>query len=203
MTEKKPMNRRAFCKAGALAATGLGLSGATSFALASQTADSSHTLSGESDMTASYEIINAVQGFFESSDNNQRATTESLMSTPFHLDYSSFGAGPAADLNPADILNGWSQFLPGFDHTHHQLSPMVLEITGDTAKARVYVTATHFIAEAEGGELWTVYGSYDIGLKKTETGWILSGLVFHYKFQSGNGTLPALAQARAAEKSKK
>lgn len=144
------------------------------------------------------DIRNAVLGFFEAVDDRNWARAENLMRAPFHLDYSSYGAGPAADLEPAAILDGWKGILPGFDATHHQLGPLIAEVDGARASARAYVTALHFIEGAEGGQTWTVVGTYDIALDQTDDLWRLSSLTFSFKFQDGNLYLPKTAQERAA-----
>ena len=143
------------------------------------------------------DIANAVQRFFAAIDALDWGAAEALMTNPFHLDYSAFGAPEGSDLAPADILAGWKCMLPGFDSTHHQLGPLDIEQDGGKATARPYVTATHRIADAAGGELWTVYGSYILTLIN-DSGWKLSGNTFLFKFQNGNAGLPALAQERAA-----
>lgn len=142
-------------------------------------------------------IANAVQRFFASVDNRDWDAAQGLMTAPFHLDYSSFGAGPGADLNPVDIITGWNGVLPGFDHTQHHLSPLDIEQDGDTATVKASVIATHQIAEAEGGETWTVYGNYVLRLV-INGGWKLSSNTFQFKFLTGNTELPALAQSRAS-----
>lgn len=143
-------------------------------------------------------ISNAVIRFFAGVDGRNWASVEALMQAPFHLDYSSFGAGPAADLAPSDIIKGWQGILPGFDATQHHLGPLDITEDGETAQVKASVIASHHIAEAEGGELWVVHGDYDIELAKADEGWILTSLTFQFKFLSGNGDLPALAQQKAA-----
>lgn len=144
------------------------------------------------------DIQNAVLGFFEAVDHRDWARAENLMRAPFHLDYSSFGAGPAADLEPTVILEGWKGILPGFDATHHQLGPLFAEVDGARARVRAYVTALHFLGGAEGGQIWTVVGTYDIALEQAGDLWRLSGLTFNFKFQDGNLQLPKTAHERAA-----
>lgn len=143
------------------------------------------------------DITNVVQRFFAAVDARDWTAARNLMTSPFHLDYSSFGAGPAADLDPAEILTSWKAILPGFDATHHQLSPLEIQVGGNHATVRACVTATHQIAEAEGGELWSVYGNYVLTLVN-ENGWKLTSNTFHFKFLTGNVELPVQAQARLA-----
>ncbi|WP_082025202.1 nuclear transport factor 2 family protein [Ruegeria sp. ANG-R] len=143
------------------------------------------------------DISNTVQRFFAAVDGRDWDEAEALMTNPFYLDYSSFGAPEGAELAPSDILTGWQAMLPGFDHTHHQLGPLDITQNGNSATVRAYVTATHHIAGAEGGELWIVYGSYVLTLVN-DGGWKLSGNTFTFKFLDGNSNLPAMAQERAA-----
>ncbi|MBE1284167.1 MAG: nuclear transport factor 2 family protein [Rhodobacteraceae bacterium] len=143
------------------------------------------------------DIKNTVQSFFAAIDARDWAHAQELMTDPFHLDYSSFGAGPGKDLDPADILNGWKAILPGFDVTQHHLGPFNIDTHGDTATVRASVIATHQIAGAQGGEIWTVYGDYTLKLVRN-TGWKLSANRFNFRFLTGNGELPARAQARCA-----
>ncbi|MEM9629746.1 MAG: nuclear transport factor 2 family protein [Pseudomonadota bacterium] len=143
------------------------------------------------------DITNAVVRFFEAVDNRDWVAAKALMNDPIHLDYSSYGAGPAAELRPSDILHGWQQVLPGFDATQHQLGPLIIETEGPEAHVRANVTATHQIAAVTGGELWTVFGSYEIGLTQTADMWRISSLTFLFKYQGGNTELPELAQKRA------
>ncbi len=146
----------------------------------------------------SQEIANTVVRFFRAIDNRDWAAAEALMTNPYHLDYASFGAGEAADLSPREILSGWKGLLPGFDHTHHQIGNLEIEDDGDRATARCYVTATHVIADAMGGSVWTVVGRYSLSLRRDEM-WRLNGTVFHFKYQDGNTGLPALASERASQ----
>jgi hypothetical protein len=144
----------------------------------------------------SQEIANCVQRFFAAVDARNWDSAHALMTNPFHLDYSSFGAGPGADLDPADILAGWKAMLPGFDATQHHLGPLDIAVEADRATVCATVIATHLIEGAEGGEVWTVHGDYVLELVD-DGGWKLASNRFNFKFMTGNTGLPALAQARA------
>lgn len=144
------------------------------------------------------EITNTVQRFFAAVDGRDWGTARALMTDPFQLDYSSFGGGPAADLDPGQILDGWKGLLPGFDATQHHLGPLEIEVDGDAARVSATVIATHVIVGAEGGETWTVHGHYRLTLHR-DAGWKLAANVFVFDFVTRNGGLPTIAQARVAE----
>jgi len=143
------------------------------------------------------EITNTVQRFFACVDGRDWDGARALMTAPFHLDYSSFGAGPGADIDPGDILNGWKAMLPGFDATQHHLGALDIVVEGEFATVKTTVIATHYIADAEGGALWTVHGSYVLKLVRDDA-WRLSANTFNFAFVTGNTALPALAQERAS-----
>lgn len=147
----------------------------------------------DEDTATSYvEISNVISRYFVAVDERNWEGAKSLMTNPFHLDYSSFGAGDPADLDPAEILKNWAAFLPGFDATHHQIGTVDIEVDGETAKAKLYGTATHIIDD----RIWTVVGTYNQTLLKTSEGWKLSGTQFVFKYQSGDTNLPVEAQKR-------
>lgn len=149
----------------------------------------------ENKMEVHTEIQNVVSRFYTAVDKRDWGGATSLMTDPFHLDYSSFGGGEPADLNPEVIINGWKSILPGFEHTHHQLGNIDIVVEGDFAVVRCYVTATHVI----GDQVWTVVGRYHNTLVVEDAVWKLSGSRFIFKYQTGAIDLPQMAQSLVAE----
>ena len=142
------------------------------------------------------EVANTVARYFARVDQRDWDGTQALMTNPFHLDYASFGGGDPTYLNPSDILAAWSGILPGFDHTHHQIGNLDIQIYGDSARVSCYVTAFHSIDE----RVWTVVGTYNIPLVRNGVGWKLTGIQFLYKYQTGATDLPAEAKQRVAKR---
>lgn len=140
------------------------------------------------------EVANCIARYFAAVDERNWERVAELMTDPFSLDYSSFGAGEPADLAPRTILAGWRKVLPGFDHTHHQMGNLDIEVEGEKASASCYVTATHAIDH----EVWTVVGTYNKELVRDGADWKLSGSQFLFKYQSGATHLATEAQRRAA-----
>lgn len=138
----------------------------------------------------------AIVDFFTAVDQGEWDRAASMMTAPFHADYQSFGGGPPADVKPKDLVAGWAAFLPGFEHTHHQLGNIKILPEGERAKAEAYITATHTI----GDRVWTVVGSYEFALKRIDANWKLSSLRLLFKYQAGDLGLPKEAGARAKAK---
>ena len=146
-------------------------------------------------MSDPYELGNALARFFRAVDERAWDTARAAMTAPVHLDYSSFGAGAPADLDPDLIIAGWAELLPGFERTHHQLGNLELTPGESSARVRCYGTATHVI----GPEVWTVVGSYDVKLVRVDGRWLIRSLRFEFKYQAGALDLPARARARLAQ----
>ncbi|MEB3327089.1 MAG: nuclear transport factor 2 family protein [Synechococcus sp.] len=89
---------------------------------------------------ADYDMVaNTISRYFIAVDECDWSGVSKLMTNPFHLDCSSFGGGDPSDLPPQSILAGWRALLPGFEHTHHQIGNLVVEIDGEIAEASCMV----------------------------------------------------------------
>lgn len=145
------------------------------------------------------EIINTVSRFFAAVDRCDWAAVRSLMTDPFHADYSTYGGGPASDVSPKDLTAAWAGLLPFFDHVHHQIGNLIVEQDGDTAEVQCHGTATHFMADGLGGDLQFVVGTYDLALTRKSGSWKLVSMRFNFKYTSGNADLAAQALRRASK----
>lgn len=150
----------------------------------------------------SLEITNSVSRFFASVDRCDWPAVKALMTENFHVDYSSYGGGPASEVTPEVLTSTWAGFLPYFDGIHHQIGNLIIAQDGDTAKAQCHGMASHFIADHPGGDLQFIVGTYDLELKRAGSDWKLSSMRFNFKYASGNKTLATEAQRRAAENTK-
>ncbi len=147
------------------------------------------------------QVQQAIVDMFVAVDAREWEQVKSAFADAVLLDYQSMTGAKAEELSPGQIVTAWSGFLPGFDHTHHQLGNFQIS-TGDanTATGRFYGTATHTIA---GAGVWTVVGTYEVGLTKAASGdrgpWRIRSLKFNFRYADGNLELPALAQSRAQQ----
>ena len=146
------------------------------------------------------DITNAVSRFFAAVDRCDWRAVQDQMTSTFHVDYSSYGGGPAADVTPEDLTGAWAGVLPFFDHIHHQIGNLIVEQAEKTALVQCHGMATHFIADHPGGDLQFVVGTYDLKLLNDNGSWKLSSMRFNFKYASGNADLAAEATRRAAAK---
>ena len=133
-------------------------------------------------------IQETITNVFVNSDSSNWSGVEAQFSAKVTLDYSSMTGNPAVEVSPTEISGSWKTVLPGFTHTHHQIGNFITTVNGNTAHSFCYGTATHYLEDPD-GSIWTVVGSYDFDLKKTEEGWKITAMTFNYKYQDGNGRL--------------
>lgn len=134
-----------------------------------------------------------VTKLFIAADNKDWPQAKNYFHSTVRLDYSSMNGQNASDLTADDIIDSWKAILPGFTHTHHQIGNLTEEISGNSARVTCYGTASHYLEDAN-GNLWTVVGTYDFLLDKTqEEEWKVTAMTFHYKYQEGNTSLPEKA----------
>lgn len=139
------------------------------------------------------QIIETVQNIFIGADEHQWQLCRAAFADRVALDYTSLAGGEPAQLPADDIVAAWKAFLPGFRSTHHQLGNMVVRQTGSTATVFCYGTATHYLPNDSGNNVWTVVGTYNAALEQTNGAWKVTALTFNLKYQDGNTALPALA----------
>ncbi|UOQ52226.1 nuclear transport factor 2 family protein [Hymenobacter cellulosivorans] len=139
-------------------------------------------------------ITKAVTDIFVGADERDWARVKRSFASQVLLDYTSLAGGQPTMLTPDQILAAWQGVLPGFVHTHHQLGNFeVQELSAQEATAFCYGTATHYLPQPSGGNIWTVVGTYTAHLLRLGTEWQVDQLKFTLKYQDGNLTLPGLA----------
>src|SRR5690606_13002107 len=98
------------------------------------------------------------------------------------LDYTSMVGGEPANVKPDQIIDSWKELLPGFDKTHHQLGNYLIEINSNQATVFCYGTATHYLVNETGNNLWSVVGGYNFELNKQENTWRITKMKFNFKY---------------------
>lgn len=145
-------------------------------------------------------ITQAVTAIFVGTDEHDWARVKATFAPQVLLDYTSMAGGPPATLTPDQILSAWQGLLPGFAHTHHQLGNFDVRLLNDReATAFCYGTATHYLPQPAGGNVWTVVGTYDFHLVHDGTGWRADRMKFNLKYQDGNLELPKRATERVKQ----
>lgn len=140
------------------------------------------------------EIGETLVRYGRSADRREWETLIGLMSEEIDLDYGQLERVAARKL----VLGRWAPVFRALDATQHLVGPPTVVVDGDGATATAYFQATHVMVGAEGGDEWTLGGSYDFALIRGDEGWRISGVTMTPIWQSGNGELMAQASARGA-----
>lgn len=145
-------------------------------------------------------ITNVITALFVGTDEHDWPRVHAAFAPHVLLDYTSMAGGEPARLTPDQVIHAWQGVLPGFEHTHHQLGNFDVHLVSPTeATAFCYGTATHYLPQATGGNLWTVVGTYRFHLVCSGADWQVDQLTFTLKYQDGNLALPQRATERVRQ----
>jgi uncharacterized protein len=138
-------------------------------------------------------IIETIHNVARGADLRQWQVVRSSFTARVVLDY-----GTPELLTPEEVVARWQPLLSAFDSTQHILRDERVELV-EPARARAHSTfqATHHLAGAEGGALWTLSGSYEHELVKDAAGWKISRMRMIPGTSSGNPGLLEQAWQRA------
>lgn len=142
------------------------------------------------------QITETISRLFIAVDQSNWDELKDIFNSSVLLDYTSMAGGEPATLSAEQIINSWKGLLPGFDATHHQLGNFIVNSGNKMASVFCYGTATHFLKNETGNNIWTVVGSYDFELIEQNGAWKVTQMKFNFKFMDGNSDLPTIAQNR-------
>ncbi len=137
-------------------------------------------------------VADIVADLLWSVDHREWPNVQSLFGTTVEVDYTSLIGGSPTIQHPEELVNGWREFLPGFDKTQHMAGPILATVEGDKADARCAITATHTL----GKERWIVGGHYNLGLENNGQAWKIVRMKLEMAYVDGNTDLPRMASER-------
>jgi uncharacterized protein len=153
----------------------------------------------KSSMSEKELVVNTINGMFMAADKRDWPACQNYFVEKPFIDYSSLSTIPGAFVPAVDLVNGWKKLFVQFKFTQHLITNFDVQVNGDEATALFYGHALHHLPHAKGGDMWEVYGTYDVSFLKTSGSWKISSFKFNLKYQKGNKNLPALAAASPLE----
>lgn len=137
-----------------------------------------------------------VTGMLHAIDARDWDAVRAAFADEVFVDYTSLNGGEAGPQASDVLVGGWKAMLPGFEATQHLTGPMVIELDGEEAEARMAVTATHRMDGLDPSAVWTVGGHYVIGLAPDGEGWLIDAMTLQTAFVTGDTSLPEQARGR-------
>lgn len=102
------------------------------------------------------------------------------------VDTTSLGDPTPVRITADALCQKWEGGLKDLDAVHHQAGNYIIDLEGNTAKAKAYAIASHYKKDTVGENTRTFVGSYDFKLSKTDSGWRINAFKFNLKYMSGN-----------------
>jgi hypothetical protein len=130
---------------------------------------------------------------FNGTDSHQWDTVRTGFTDEVLVDYASLNGQPASVIKADELIQSWRAFLPKFEFTFHRQSNFQFEFSGEGCTVFCKGEALHHLPDAEGGDFWTVYGTYHFELTKRTGQWKVAVMKFDLLYQQGNTRLPAIA----------
>lgn len=142
------------------------------------------------------QVIETVNQLFIGVDERNWEQVSNVFADTVLLDYTCMAGGEPALLASQHIIDSWKGVLPGFDKTHHQLGNYIVEGDSSAIKVFCYDTATHYMANESGKNIWIVVGTYNLELSETNGILRITIMKFNLKYMDGNNDLAQMAQER-------
>ncbi|WP_437675800.1 nuclear transport factor 2 family protein [Sorangium sp. So ce131] len=138
-------------------------------------------------------ILETIHNVARGADLRQWDTVRAAFAERVVLDY-----GVPELLTPEEIVSRWKPLLSAFDSTQHTIrDEQVSFVEPDLARVRSLFLATHHLAGAAGGELWTLGGRYEHELARAASGWKVTRMRMIPGESTGNAALLERARERA------
>ena len=119
---------------------------------------------------------------------------ENLYADEVLVDYTALTGGDPQLRSPQNLLTEWAGVLPGFERTRHEISNIVVDITGSEAVATADVVADHYVEDLQ----WQVVGDYQYELLKSGDRWLINAATFNLHDEAGTRNVFATAMENAA-----
>jgi hypothetical protein len=115
------------------------------------------------------------------------------------IDLSDYQPDPPPRRLPIDTFLGYTKRLfAGFDATQHFIGTHRFAIDGDRATITAHMRAEHWLTSGQGGDRYTMYGTYTDECVRTADGWRVSTVKLTLLREEGNRHLMLLAARRGA-----
>ncbi len=130
-------------------------------------------------------------------DNQDWALWRSIFVDEVVIDMSDFEPEPPPRLLPIDKhVRAVERMFAAFDATQHFLGSHRYAIDGDHAVITAHMRAEHWLTSGQGGDKYTMFGTYTDECQRTPEGWKLTKVKLALIREEGNRHIMRLASRR-------
>jgi hypothetical protein len=115
------------------------------------------------------------------------------------VDFSSSFGRPVVEVAADDWVAGVRPQFEGLHASNHMMSNPLVELTGDTARIRMYVQATHVLDADDPTSSYTIGGYYDDELVADDDRWVLTAVKLIVLWTAGDPGIMDAALSRGRE----
>jgi 3-phenylpropionate/cinnamic acid dioxygenase small subunit len=116
------------------------------------------------------------------------------------IDLTDYEPEPPPQRLPVDVHEAYVRRLfAGFEATQHFLGTTRVALTGDEAVVTAHMRAEHWLTSGQGGDRYTMYGTYTDACVRTDAGWRIASVKLTLLREEGNRHLMRLAARRGRE----
>ncbi len=114
------------------------------------------------------------------------------------IDTSDYEPEPPPRRLPVDVYVSFvSRLFAGFEATQHLIGSHRFAIDGDQATITAHFRAEHWATVEQGGDRYTMFGTYVDECERTADGWRISSVKLHLLRQEGNREVMRRAESAA------
>jgi 3-phenylpropionate/cinnamic acid dioxygenase small subunit len=145
------------------------------------------------------DIIESILRYASGIDMRNWALYRQCFTDELEVDFTSWSGGTPRKLSADDWVAGVRSTLSGFEGTQHTLTNFVIDLRGDEATAVVYMSAQHYLPNAQGDNTLLIGGYYTHDLVRAATDWKIRRARLTVTWTVGNRHIFELARQRVAE----
>jgi hypothetical protein len=132
----------------------------------------------QAETSARTEIIELADTIFDAVDAKNWEIVEASMigEGDVVVDFTSLRGGKPSVIPAAEFVGRWSEALHARKKSFHLLGHYHVNTDGDTGTLRAKLFAYNLLDPVLGGELWEVWGTVEIPVRRTDAGWKAAGV---------------------------
>jgi len=144
-------------------------------------------------MTDVHDVTRRVYEYAYGIDTRDWVLYRSIFTDDIDMNFHSYNGNPGNRMQADDWVTGCRRLFDNLDATQHTMTNPLVEVTGDTARCRMYMQAEHFLQNRFGNPDFALGGYYDDQLIRTSGGWKITAVTLNVFWSRGNRHIMEMA----------